>query len=380
MQNGVRWTALLATLALTACQTVGGNIAGVDTTARSSVAALTGAQQFSAARNCKHVGVLLPDIINSSRWELRDRPQLEAAIRNELPDARIETLNAQGDAEQQQSQAQQMLKNGVCILVVAPQDSVRATTIVQLAAERGVPVIAYDRLIADDRVAFHVTVDYERTGELQGEWIASHAPKGSRIAMFHGPDNDLSGKLLHDGVMKKLGPLFERGDLVLAYELNTPNWSIKNVSTSATQMFDQAGLYNDVSVVYVANDDMANGVIGALQRIGRAGKVLVVGQDATADGMRNVVSGLQGMTVYRNPAQQARNTARLVGALSRGEDPAALLNFTSNLDSGAQIRSIQEQPVAINKDNVKSSLIDTGLVSLAEVCNTGITVQIDWCQ
>jgi D-xylose transport system substrate-binding protein len=375
--------ALSSVLLLAACQNadVQSDVGqqALMTSVRPAATAVSIAQRFPAARNCADIGVLLPDVLNVSRWELRDRPNLEQAIKAQLPNATVTFSNAQGDPDRQLEQASEQLQRGACILVVVAQDAVKASTIVQIAAQRGVPVIAYERMIDNIDVAFYVSVDNVRAGELQGEWIASNVTKGVKLAMINGPQNDHSGRALQGAVMSKLRPLIERGDLSLAYELNAPNWSIKNATSSAVQLFDPASQNRDVSVIYAATDDMANGIIAVLQQKSMAGKVIVIGQDASPEGVRNILSGFQSMTIHRKPAALARNTAMLVGMLSRGEDADSAANVLVGLPSGASVRALLETPVVVDRGNAQSILSDDGKVSSVDVCALDTVVKPAWC-
>lgn len=324
------------------------------------------AARFSAATNCKHVGLLMPEIANVSRWEQRDRPLLDRYLNQEIPGVKISYANANGDADVQQTQAGQMLADGACILIVAAQDSVKAATIVQLASQRNVPVIAYDRLIHDNDLAFYVSFNNVESGELQGEWIAANAPPGAQIAMINGAPTDHSAQMQQEGVMNRLRPLIERGDMKLVYELFTPNWNSQLAASSVVQVLDTHK--DNIQVICVANDDMANAVIAVLESRGLVGRVLVTGQDATVDGVRNVLAGSQGMTVFKDPKEQARNAARVAGAMSRGEDLSALSLKTIRTQTGAEVRAILATPLLVTRDNAKQVVLESGLITEAQLC------------
>jgi D-xylose transport system substrate-binding protein len=385
MKKVVRCALMACALLVSACQGAQGGIDGgqaaslTQTVPNTSVTDPTAAPlSFPAARDCQHIGVLFPDTRDVKRWELRDRPKLTAELQRELPKAKIAISNAEGDADKQLEQATAMLAQGACMLVVAPQNSSKASTIVELAAQRGVPVVAYERMIDDDRVAYRVVFDGEAIGQMQGDWIVQNAPRGAKIALLNGPEHDFNARTLADGLMQKLRPAIDRGDLALAFELNAPNWSVNSVASSVTQLFGSQSQLRDVGVIYAANDDMANGVIGALQQANLAGKVIVIGQDATLESARNIVSGLQSVTIYKDPDWQANQTARLVGMLSRGEDADVLVNKRMTMPSGRVIKSIVGTPVLVHKENAKLLLVDTGVVSMAEVC-TSTTNRATWC-
>jgi D-xylose transport system substrate-binding protein len=326
-------------------------------------------------KNCKKVGVLLPETATSARWDGKDRPLLQQLIPQQLPGATVDYNNAQGSADTQQTQAQAALTKGDCILVVAPSDSIKAAAIVSAAKAQGVPVIAYDRLIYSNDTNFYVSFDGVAVGKLQGDYIAAHyqsfvtANGTKNTVMINGSQTDNNALLFNKGAHQGLDPLFSSGALKNVYEKFTPNW---DNATAQTEM--QAALtanQNKVAVAYVANDGMANNVIAALKAVKLNGKVLVTGQDATVAGIQNILKGDQAMTVYKAITKEAMATAQLVAALSNGTDTASLTSgqtTTVPVTGGAAIPSILETPVAVDKTNIQSTVIADNFVTVADIC------------
>ncbi len=326
-------------------------------------------------KNCKKVGVLLPETATSARWDGKDRPLLQQLIPQQLPGATVDYNNAQGSADTQQTQAQAALTKGDCILVVAPSDSIKAAAIVSAAKAQGVPVIAYDRLIYSNDTNYYVSFDGVAVGKLQGDYIAAHyqsfvtANGTKNTVMINGSQTDNNALLFNKGAHQGLDPLFSSGALKNVYEKFTPNW---DNATAQTEM--QAALtanQNKVAVAYVANDGMANNVIAALKAVRLNGKVLVTGQDATVAGIQNILKGDQAMTVYKAITKEAMATAQLVAALSNGTDTASLTSgqtTTVPVTGGAAIPSILETPVAVDKTNIQSTVIADNFVTVADVC------------
>lgn len=324
------------------------------------------ADRFAASKNCKTVGVLLPDTVSSTRWDTKDRPMLDRSLKTEIPDVNILFANAQGDADTQQTQAGEMLSRGACILIVTPVDSQKAAIIVQLSAQKGVPVIAYDRLIQSDELCFYVSFDNIMVGELQGEWIAAHAKPGDKVVMLNGAPTDHNSSLFYQGAMSKLQPLFDSGTLKLIFELSTPNWNKEVAQTGIEQTLTANN--NDVQVLYAANDELADAVVASLRKHKLAGKILVTGQDASSVGIRNILLGHQGMTVYKPFAQSAMAAAILAGAMSRGDDMKTMTSEVTQTQSGKEIQSVLLKPLAVTKDNLNVTVIQDGFVNLNEVC------------
>lgn len=330
--------------------------------------------EFSAARGCNNVGILLPESDSSARYEAYDRPLLEKEIKAALPGVTIQYANANNNAATQQNQAEAALTKGACILVVDPNDSDQASVIVQQAKASGVPVIAYDRLIQDPDTAFYVSFNNERVGELQGQYIVEQyragnfgLKRGANLAMINGAQTDNNALLFRQGALKALQPLIDSGDLNLVFDQYTPNWDNSKAQSLMEGVLTKQG--NDVQIAYVANDGMANTVIAALRAQKLNGKVLVTGQDATLTGIQNILSGDQAMTIYKPIAQEAKATARLVAALSKGEDTSSIVNGETKIKGGGTIPSVLETPIVVDKQNVEETVIADGFLTREQICS-----------
>ena len=326
----------------------------------------------SGPKGCMKVGVLLPETDTSPRWESKDHPLLDAAIKKALPGVTIDFFNATNNKDTQTNQAETALTKGDCILVVAPVDATASAAIVDKAKQQNVPVIAYDRLIQNDDLAFYVSFDNTQVGKLQGQYIADHYQKfvtsngNNNLVMINGSQDDNNAILFHDGAHSVLDPLISAKSLTLQYETYTPAW---NNQTAQNEMDGALGkISNKLAVAYVANDGMASTVIAALKSVGLAGKVLVTGQDATVVGFQNILQGYQAMTIYKAIGKEADATAALVAALSKGTDTSSLATSTIKLADGKTVPAQLETPVAVDISNIASTVIADGFVTKADIC------------
>lgn len=324
-------------------------------------------------KDCTKVGVLLPETNSSPRWEAYDHPLLVAAIKKALPGVTVDYSNANGSADTQQSQAEADLTRGDCILVVAPHDSSAAAAIVTKAKQQQVPVIAYDRLIQSNDLAYYVSFDGFAVGKLQGQYISDNYQKyqvngkPANVAIIKGAQTDNNAILFANGGHSVLDPLFTAGTMKNVYETFTPNW---NPPDGLTEM--EAALTknnNNIQVVYAANDDLGGAAIQALTAQHLQGKVLVTGQDATVPGIQRILEGTQSMTVYKPIAKEADATAALVAAINKGTDTSSMVNGQTATQGGAQIKSVLEQPIAVDKTNVATTVIQDGYVTKDQVCS-----------
>jgi D-xylose transport system substrate-binding protein len=332
----------------------------------------SGAAGANGGKGCTHVAFLLPESATAARWEAADHPLTEAAIKQYLPGATVDVVNAQGSAATQQSQAESELTKGACILVVAPKDSDQASAIVAKAKASDVPVIAYDRLIQSADLAYYVSFDGEQVGKLQGQYIADHYTefaKGSavpNVVMIDGSPTDNNATLFGRGAHSVLDPLFSANKLKKVYEQATPDWD--NAKAQAEMEAALTANNNNVQIAYVMNDGMANTSIAALKAQGLAGKVLVTGQDAEVSGIRNILLGDQSMTIYKPIKKLADATGRLVAAISKGEDTKAIASATVTTSTGTGIPSVLNDVTSVDKTNIATTVIADNFVSKADVC------------
>src|SRR3954469_22885624 len=144
------------------------------------------------------VGVILPDTTSSPRWESADRPQLSDAFKAAGVDFDIQ--NAQGDAQQMQTIAQQMITNGVTVLAIVNLDSASGAAIEKQAKQQGVQTIDYDRLTLGGSADYYVSYDNTKVGELQGEGLHKClGDKPASIAYLNGSPDDNNATLFSSG-------------------------------------------------------------------------------------------------------------------------------------------------------------------------------------
>lgn len=347
-------------------------VASILTACSNSTSTSGGGTGAANGKGCTKVGVLLPESDTSARWEGKDHPLLKQEITRALPGVTLDFSNANNSAATQLNQTETALTKGDCILVVAPQDSQKAATIVQKAKAQNVPVIAYDRLIQDNDTAYYVSFDNVSVGKLQGDYVAAHyknfvQSRGTNnLVMINGSQTDNNAILFHDGAHQALDPLIKSKALNKVYEQYTPDW---NNNTAQSEM-DAAltAAKGKVAVAYVANDGMAGTVIAALKSQGLSGKVLVTGQDATVTGIQNILLGTQAMTVYKAITKEAKATAQLVAAISKGTSTSAIVNGTTKTTTGGSLKSVLETPVAVDKSNIKTTVLADGFVTKQEIC------------
>jgi D-xylose transport system substrate-binding protein len=306
------------------------------------------------------VGVILPDTESSVRWESADRPLLEKAFGDAGVDFDIQ--NAEGDAQRMATIAEQMITGGVTVLAIVNLDSASGAQIEQQAAQQGVSTIDYDRLTLGGQSEYYVSFDNTKVGNLQGEGLAKClGDKAANIAFLNGSPDDNNATLFSEGAHKVLDA---KTNYTQVAEQAVPGWDNQQAATIFEQMYTQAG--GNIQGVLAANDGLANSVISVLARNNVAGQVPVTGQDATTEGLQNILAGRQCMTVYKPIAQEANALADLAIALIKG-DKAETTGEAKDTEGNRQVPAVLLDPVSIFRDNVKD-VVDDGFVTADDLC------------
>jgi D-xylose transport system substrate-binding protein len=299
------------------------------------------------------------DTLKEERWH-RDRDLLVKRA-GELG-AEVLVQAANGNDALQNSQAENMLTQGVDVLLVAPHNGKTAAVIVEAAHRAKVPVIAYDRLINDSDVDLYMSFDNERVGQMQVEYLVARRPKG-QYAVIGGAPTDNNALLYHKGQMKVLEPYVSRGDI----EIVADQWARDWLAVEALKIMENAltRASNRIDAVVAANDGVAGGAIQALAEQGLAGRTLVSGQDAELSACQRIAAGTQSMTVYKPIDRLAYRAAEVAVRLARREPHG---ETTRRIGNGKiEVPSVLLEPVAVDKDNLVSTVIADGYQKLEDV-------------
>ncbi|MDB1086110.1 substrate-binding domain-containing protein [Streptomyces sp. ACA25] len=308
------------------------------------------------------IALLLPEV-KTARYETTDRPTFLGVVERRCPTCQVFYANAAQDAATQAQQAESMLARGADVLVLGAVDAVAAESIVREAERHGVPVIAYDRFIADADVDYYVSFDSELIGYLQGTALAAALrEQGPRpdgrppgILLVHGSPTDSNSAELAAGVHRAL----EGEDIEVLAEYDTPDWSPdKATDWVESQLTQHAGR---VDGVYAANDGIAGGAIAAMKAAGIDPVPPVTGQDGELAAVQRIVSGDQYMTVHKATIQQARTAAELAVRVLRGETPR-----TAAVIDG--VPSLLLAPRAVGATEVRRIIVDGGVHTVDDIC------------
>jgi D-xylose transport system substrate-binding protein len=270
----------------------------------------------------KQVCVLLPDTKSSVRWVQFDAPYFAAALKKAKVTYTI--TNALGDAQKQRSQADQCLANGAKVVIVTSLDAGSSIAIQKAAAAKGAVSIDYDRQVVGGIAKVYVTFDGHSVGVAQAKGVinglkaAGKYGKKPVVAELWGGPTDQNAFWFKSGNDTVLNPLFKGGTLTKGPQKFVPLWLATNAQPIFEQMLLQTN--NKIDGVIAANDNIAGAVVATLKAKGLKPMALS-GQDATVQGVQNIISGWQTMTVYKYVPAEANATAAAAVALLHGQKP-----------------------------------------------------------
>lgn len=303
------------------------------------------------------IGVSLPTQ-RDERW-VRDAQKMKDVAKEQGVELRMQICD--NDASKQMSQCENLIAQGIDILILAPHDATSAAAIVDNAKAAGLKVISYDRLVLDADVDLYVSFDNYEVGRLMGEFLVNKVPKGN-YAVFAGAPTDNNAKLYRDGALFMIKPLVDKGDIKIVMDQWITDWQ----PTIAMNLMQNALTANNnkIDAVVAPNDNTAGGIIQALAGVGLAGKVPVTGQDAEVTAAQRIEQGTQAMTVFKDTKLQAQDAIIAAIKMVKGEDPGA----TSKLNNRKKdVPSILLKPVVVDKANLEDVLVKSGYIKESEI-------------
>lgn len=331
------------------------------------------------------VGVILPDTTSSVRYVQFDQPYLQKAFEQAGYKSSDFTIgNAQGQESQELALAQADITNGATVLIMDPLNSTVGSQIQQLAQSKGVKVISYDRATFTGTNTYYVSFDNVQVGELIGkgfvQCVSDWGVKNPQVFVLHGGQNSDPNAVsfaqgYNDAVWGQKQANVDAGaknsqGMTLVGEQVATDW--KN-DVGATIFQQQFTAHPNINATIEANDGLANAVITVLKsRNVKAKSVPTTGQDATPDGMANVLTDYQCGSVYKAVYLEAQAAVALATVLrASATPPSALLNGTTSPPSGVtgnQQPAVLLVPIWVTKSNMKDTVIKDNFVDKNALC------------
>ncbi|WP_062389784.1 multiple monosaccharide ABC transporter substrate-binding protein [Demequina iriomotensis] len=374
-----------AALAFTLAACSGG---GAGTTDDSSADATTGGGDAPAVTEGGTIGVAMPTQ-TSERW-IADGDAVKAGLEAAGYDVDLQFAN--DDIPTQSQQIDNMITSGVSALIIAAIDGTALAQQLQQAADAGIPVISYDRLIRDsENVDFYVTFDNYNVGVqqatsllvglgiLDADGVTETGETGPfNVELFAGSLDDNNAHFFWAGAIDTLQPFIDAGTIVVPSgqtdieQAATLRWQQETAQKRMEDLLTSTYTGGDkVQGVLSPYDGLSRGIITALQNAGYSGTTadgfpVVTGQDAEIASVKLIADGVQFSTIFKDTRKLADQAVTVAQAYLAGEEPEA--NDTETYDNGVKVvPSYLLESDIVYADNIQSLLVDSGYWTAEEV-------------
>ncbi|MFD9500542.1 multiple monosaccharide ABC transporter substrate-binding protein [Streptomyces sp. NPDC060035] len=331
-----------------------------------------GSKEDKSGSDGATIGVAMPTK-SSERW-ISDGANVEKELK--AKGYKTKLVYGEDDPDQQVSQIENMITQGVDALIIAAIDNKSLGNVLQQAKDADIPVISYDRLIlGTENVDYYASFDNEKVGELQGTYIVDKlglkdGKKGPfNIELFAGSNDDNNTKYFFNGAMKVLKPYMDKGELVVQSkqtalnQVTTLRWDGGTAQKRMDDLLTSGYRSARIDAVLSPYDGISVGILSALKSDGYGTKAkpvpVVTGQDAELASVKSIIAGEQTQTVYKDLRELAKVASAMVDAALNDKKPET--NDTKSYDNGVKVvPAFLLQPVSVDKSNYKEALIDDG--------------------
>ena len=326
------------------------------------------------------VGIAMPTK-SSLRW-ISDGNELVKALG--AAGYKTDLQFAEDDIPNQLAQIENMVTKDVKVLIIASIDGTTLSAVLQQAHDKGVKVIAYDRLIRDSpNVDYYTTFDNFQVGVLQANSILKGLgypeKKGPfNLELFGGSPDDNNAFFFYDGAMSVFQPLIDKGDFVVKSgqmgmdKVGTLRWDGAVAQARMDNLL--SANYSDgsrVDAVLSPYDGLSRGIISSLRGVGYGTEdqpwPIISGQDAEVPSVKAIIAGEQYSTVYKDTRELAKVTADLVDEVMQGKEPSQI-NDTKTYDNGVKVvPSVLLTPYEVDKSNYQEKVVDSGYIKAEDL-------------
>lgn len=297
----------------------------------------------------------------------------EAAIKSALDaaDATYISADAQSSSAKQLSDVESLIARGANALIILAQDAAAIGPAVSAAADEGIPVVGYDRLIEDPR-AFYLTFDNVEVGRMQARAVLAAQPNGNYV-MIKGSPTDPNADFLRGGQQEIIQNAVDAGKIKIVAEAYTDGWLPANAQRNMEQILTAQD--NKIDAVIASNDGTAGGVVAALTAQGMEG-LPVSGQDGDHAALNRVALGTQTVSVWKDARDLGRAAGEIAVSLAGGKkltDVAGSASWTS--PAGTVMTAKFLEPIPVTAKNLKL-VLDAGWISKKSLCAGGAKADV----
>ncbi|AZN42015.1 sugar ABC transporter substrate-binding protein [Paenibacillus albus] len=324
------------------------------------------------------VGIVLPTK-DEPRW-VQDEQRFKDALKG--TDYTTDILFSQGSSAKEKENVETLINKGIQVLIICPQDGDAAAAAVESAKKAGVKVISYDRLITKtDAVDYYVTFDSVAVGAAQAQYLVDHAKgSGEPLYLYAGAASDNNAFLFFQGAWQVLQPKIADGTFKIANSSEaealkgnatlerdqmskiigqiTTNWDANEAKNKAQTHLTAAAadMKGDVAIL-APNDGTARSIADVFGSDKDIKSFVVSGQDAEQASVQYVIDGKQSMTVFKDVRNLVKDAMGMALSILDNKTPET----TGEYDNGKiKVPAKQTDVIVVDKDNVKSALIDSG--------------------
>lgn len=284
-----------------------------------------------------------------------------------MSNAELIVQSADNDSQKQYSQIENMITQGIDVLLVAPEDAGSIGPVLDRCHDEGIYVIGYTRCGNNCWTDAYMTFDFETIGKYQAEVAVETAPKGNYVLAMCDDNMSSISIPMKKGVMSVLQPYIDKGDIKIVLEHAIPNVDPSVAMADVENALTKTN--NDIQAVIAVNDNVASGCISALASAGLDGKVYVSGMDGTLTALKRILEGTQTMTTYINLNQETDIALDMVQKFVNGQKDQ--IKFTGSYNNGSQdVPQLLYPPIKVTKDNIQKDIIDAGFYTLDEIKNS----------
>lgn len=305
------------------------------------------------------------------RWKI-DEAAMKAAI--EAAGDQYISADAQGSSQKQLNDIDALISQGVDALIINAWDKDAIGPAVDKAANEGIPVVGYDRLIEDNRT-FYLTFDNIGVGKIIAEEVMKAKPDGN-YAIIKGDPGDPNANFLREGMEQVIGDAVKAGTIKIVGEVYTDGWKPDNAQKNMEQILTAND--NAVDAVLAENDGMAGGAVAALAAQGL--NVPIGGQDGDLAAINRVARGTQTVSVWKDSRQLGKAAGEIAAQLANGAalDGVAGATKFSGGEKGVEMNAILLTPTPLTKETLGLA-IDGGHISKEQACE-GAAADVPACQ
>jgi putative multiple sugar transport system substrate-binding protein len=318
-----------------------------------------------AAQDKGLVGISMPTK-SSARW-IADGDNMVNVLK--ARGYKTDLQYADDDIPNQLAQIENMVTKGAKVLVIASIDGTTLSKVLQNAADKGIKVVAYDRLIKGSK-----NVDYYATFV---DKLGLKAGKGPfNIELFGGSPDDNNAFFFYDGAMSVLKPYIDSGKLVVRSKqlgmdkVGTLRWDGAVAQARMDNLLSAFYGKEKVHAVLSPYDGLSIGILSSLKGVGYCTAAqpcpVVSGQDAEVPSVKSILKGEQYSTIFKDTRELAKVAANMVDATLSGKQPE--INDTKTYNNGIKVvPSYLLKPVTVDASNWRQVLVGSGYYKESQI-------------